>query len=142
MDKDNAKSSNKHRQECTPDFKREAVNLVETSSKSVPQIAKDLGISDSILYKWQKQLGKQGEQAFLGKGHQTPAEEELHRLQLEVEHPKQEREILLLARIIVVSVRSWWRGSRIGRWPGPRYVDRPPLARADLRLNRIKKHLE
>jgi transposase-like protein len=49
MDKDNAKSSNKHRQECTPDFKREAVNLVETSSKSVPQIAKDLGISDSLI---------------------------------------------------------------------------------------------
>jgi transposase len=94
MDKDNAKSSNKLRQECTQDFKREAVNLVETSGKSVPQVARDLGISDSILYKWQKQLGIQGEQAFPGKGHQTPVEEELRRLRLEVEHLKQEREIL------------------------------------------------
>lgn len=94
MDKDNARSSNKHRQEYTQDFKREAVNLVETSGKSVPQVARDLGISDSILYKWQKQLDNQGEQAFPGKGHQTPAEEELRRLRLEVEHLKQEREIL------------------------------------------------
>ncbi len=67
MGKDNAKSSNKHRQEYTPEFKRDAVNLVESSTKSVPQIAKDLGISDSILYKRQKQLGKQGEQPFLAK---------------------------------------------------------------------------
>ena len=68
MDKDNAKSLNKHRQEYTQDFKREAVNLVETSGKSVPHLARDLSISDSILYKWQKQLGNQGDQAFPGKG--------------------------------------------------------------------------
>ena len=94
MDKDNAKSSNKHRQEYTPDIKREAINLVETSAKNVPQVARDLGISDSILYKWQNQLGNQGEQAFPGKGHQTQVEEELRRLRLEVEHLKQERKIL------------------------------------------------
>jgi transposase len=84
----------------SPEFKREAVNLVESSGKSVPQIAKDLGISDSILYKWQKQLTNQGEQAFPGKGHQTPAEEELRRLRLEVEHLKQERDILKKAVVI------------------------------------------
>jgi transposase len=94
MDKDNAKCSNKHRQEYTQDFKREALNLVETSGKSVPQVARDPGISASILYKWQKQLGNQGEQAFPGKAHQTPSEEELRRLRLEVEHLKQEPEIL------------------------------------------------
>ena len=44
----------KHQRKYTPEFKREAVNLVETSGKSVPQIARDLGISASILYKWQK----------------------------------------------------------------------------------------
>jgi transposase len=53
-----------------------------------------LGISDSILYKWQKQLADQGEQAFPDKGHQTPAEEELRRLRLEVEILLQERDIL------------------------------------------------
>ena len=94
MDKDTTKGSNKFRQEYSPEFKREAVNLVETSGKSVPQVARDLGISDSIVYKWQKQLGKQGEQAFPAKGHQTPTEEELRRLRLEVEHLKQERDIL------------------------------------------------
>jgi transposase len=84
----------------SPEFKREAVNLVESSGKSVPQIAKELGISDSILYKWQKQLTAQGEQAFPGKGHLTPDEEELRRLRLEVEHLKQERDILKKAVVI------------------------------------------
>ena len=107
MDKEPTKSSNKHRQEYTPDFKREAVNLVETSGKSVPQVAKDLGISDSILYKWQKQLGNQGEQAFPGKGHQTQAEEDLRRLRLEVEHLKQEREILKKAVAIFAQSPKW-----------------------------------
>ncbi|MBN9392727.1 MAG: transposase [Chloroflexi bacterium] len=81
----------KQQLKITPEFK---VNLVESSGKSVPQIARDLGISDSILYKWQKQLVTQGEQAFPGKGHQIPAEEELRRLRLEVEHLRQERDIL------------------------------------------------
>jgi transposase len=65
-----------------------------TIQVTLEKIAKDLGISDSILYKWQKQLTDQGEQAFPGKGHQTPAEEELRRLRLEVEHLRQERDIL------------------------------------------------
>jgi transposase-like protein len=42
IDKDPARSANKHRQEYTPDFKREAVNLLETGGKSVPQVARDL----------------------------------------------------------------------------------------------------
>jgi transposase-like protein len=40
--KDPARSATKHRQEYTPDFKREAVNLLETGGKSVPQVARDL----------------------------------------------------------------------------------------------------
>jgi hypothetical protein len=34
---------------CTPEFKHEAVRLLETSGKSGIQIAKDLGISDTIV---------------------------------------------------------------------------------------------
>ena len=48
-----------------------AVQLAETSGKSMTQIARDLGISDSALHAWRKQFAEHGNQAFPGKGHQT-----------------------------------------------------------------------
>ncbi len=94
MDKQPPNQNGKPRREFTPEFKREAVNLVESGGKGVTQIAKDLGISDSVLYSWQKQQAQKGEQAFPGKGHLSPQEEELRRLRQEVEHLRQERDIL------------------------------------------------
>ena len=55
----------------TKEFKLEAVQLVKSSCKLMSQIARELGISDSALYHWSKQLADQGEQAFPGSGHQT-----------------------------------------------------------------------
>jgi transposase len=78
----------------TAEFKREAVRLLETSGKSGAEIAQELGISDGSLYTWRKQLAEQGEVAFPGKGHQTPAEEELRQLRAENERLKMERDIL------------------------------------------------
>lgn len=78
----------------TAEFKREAVRLLETSGKSGAEIAQELGISDGSLYTWRKQLAEQGEVAFPGKGHQTPAEEELRQLRSENERLKMERDIL------------------------------------------------
>ena len=46
-------------------------------------IAQEVGISDGSLYTWRKQLTQQGEEAFPGKGYQTPTEEELRRLRSE-----------------------------------------------------------
>ncbi len=58
------------------EFKVEAVQLVKSSGKPMSQIARELGISDSALSKWCKQLAEQGEQAFPGTGHQTTQEED------------------------------------------------------------------
>jgi transposase len=38
-----------------PEFRREAVELARVSDKSVPKLAKDLGISDQTLREWIKQ---------------------------------------------------------------------------------------
>ena len=38
-----------------PQFKREAVRLVRSSERSIPQIAKELGVSDNSLRSWVKQ---------------------------------------------------------------------------------------
>ena len=58
------------------------------------QIARELGVSDSALSHWSKQLAEQGEQAFPGSGHQSAQEEELRRLKRELEITRQERDIL------------------------------------------------
>ncbi|MBA2393158.1 MAG: transposase [Ktedonobacteraceae bacterium] len=57
-------------------------------------LARDLGISDSALSKWCKEFGARGEEAFPGKGHQIPVEEEIRTLKRENEVLRQERDIL------------------------------------------------
>lgn len=84
----------------TKEFKQQAVELFKTSGKTKTQIARDLGISDSALNQWCKQFGERGEEAFPGKGHQTPLEEENKKLRREIEVLRQEREILKKAMSI------------------------------------------
>ena len=38
-----------------PEFKREALELLKLSDKSLPQIAKDLGVSEQTLRNWRRQ---------------------------------------------------------------------------------------
>ncbi len=78
----------------TREFKLQAVQLVKSSGKPMSQIARELGISDSALSKWCKQLVEQGEQAFPGSGHQSAEQEEIRRLRRELEVTRQERDIL------------------------------------------------
>jgi len=84
----------KEQRTFTREFKQEAVQLVRSSNKSQAQIARDLGIADSTLHHWCKQLSEHGEQAFPGSGHQTAQEEEIRHLKRENEVLRQERDIL------------------------------------------------
>ena len=78
----------------TKEFKEEAVRLAQTSGKPIAQIARELGISDSAIHGWRKELVEHGNDAFPGKGHQTALEEENRRLKRELERVQQERDIL------------------------------------------------
>jgi transposase-like protein len=40
----------------TAEFKREAVQLVQTSGKPIAQVARELGISDTSIHQWRKEL--------------------------------------------------------------------------------------
>lgn len=64
----------------TAEFKKEAVQLVESTKKPLAQVARDLGISENTLHGWKRQMENHGEDAFPGSGHQTPVEEELRKL--------------------------------------------------------------
>ena len=55
----------------TPEFKREAVRLAQTSGKPIAQVARELGISGTSIQKFRKELTEHGPEAFPGSGHQT-----------------------------------------------------------------------
>ena len=76
------------------DFKREAVELVLSSGRNVPQIAAELGVSISNLRRWKRECQAQGNQAFPGQGRLPSDQEEMRGLRRELERVKQERDIL------------------------------------------------
>jgi transposase len=78
----------------TREFTEEAVRLAQTSGTSLTQVVRDLGISDTSIHQWRKELAQHGQEAFPGSGHQTPLEEENRRLKRERERVQQERDIL------------------------------------------------
>lgn len=82
------------------EFKLEAVQLYESSNKSMSEVERELGITRYLLSKWVRQVRREQGQAFPGKGNLSEHEEALHRLQREVEVLKQEREILKKAVLI------------------------------------------
>ncbi len=70
-----------------PEFRREAVALVRTDERTIPQIAKSLGISDQTLRNWVRQAG-----VDVGRreGLSTEEREELRQLRREVRTLRQE----------------------------------------------------
>jgi len=84
----------------TREFKLEAVRLYESTSKSMSEVERELGITPYLLSKWVQQFHQAEEQAFPGKGKVMERDDELSRLRREVEILKQEREIL--KKVVVI----------------------------------------
>ena len=57
------------RRRFTPEFKRQAVELLNAGQRPAAEIARELGIPRNRLYKWQKQVAAHGG-AFPGSGRQ------------------------------------------------------------------------
>jgi transposase len=76
------------------EFKLEAVRLVTEGGLSLSQAARDLGIAESVLGRWRRQLTEDPMEAFPGKGHLRSQDEELRRLRRENDILRQERDIL------------------------------------------------
>lgn len=90
----------KKQQKHTKEFKVETLELARTSGKSDSQLERELGLSRGCLYTWRKQLERDGEQAFPGKGRLKPDDEYVRGLERELAIVQQERDILKKALAI------------------------------------------
>jgi transposase len=75
----------------TEEFKREAVRLAQERG-NIAQTARDLGVSDTSILYWKKQLEQTPQNPFPGQG--NPRDAELIQLQRENARLKEENEIL------------------------------------------------
>lgn len=76
------------------EFKLEAVRMASEPGVTAKEVERRLGIGQGVLSRWKRQFRQDKEQAFPGKGHLKPADEELRRLKREVERLRRERDIL------------------------------------------------
>lgn len=87
-------SEPKRRRRFDAQFKLDAVRLMDQSDRTISDIAKDLGVRPELLYRWKRELEKDPQQAFPGKGRLKPEQEQLRQLEQELARVKQERDIL------------------------------------------------
>jgi transposase len=81
------------RRAFTPEFKAETVRLVLEGGKGIPEVARDLDLTESALRQWVTRA--QADRGQGKPGELTTAErEELQRLRREVKELRLEREIL------------------------------------------------
>ena len=106
------------RRSFTDDYKRQAVDLVASSGRSIGSVAKELGLRDSVLRRWVERRGAGREptaaprlptqQAVLPSAVLPSADQaaEISRLQRENEQLRMERDILKKSIAIFAGVRT------------------------------------
>ena len=87
------KKATRVRRSFTPEFKRDAVRLVQ-EGKTLTEVAQNLGIARSLLQYWKKQLEGARPDAFPGRGNASGGAAEIARLKKELRDAKEERDIL------------------------------------------------
>jgi len=83
------------------EFKKNAVRLSYASPKSVKAVAADLGIAESVLYRWRKKYTADGE-----KTRYATLEEENKALRLELAEARMEADMLKKATAYFANLRK------------------------------------
>lgn len=87
------------RQTFSPEFKREAVRLLEQGDKEGSQLARELGVKRNQLYKWQVEIRSYGDDAFPGYGRRPKQDDDTKMLKAEIKRLQMENEILKKAAV-------------------------------------------
>jgi len=82
------------RRQFSREFKGEAVKLVTERGVGLSQEARDLGVGETVLRRWMRELTQDPQQAFPAKGVMKPEQAEIERLRKEVAKLKMKRDIL------------------------------------------------
>jgi transposase len=93
-------TESKYNKRFDDDYKREIVRLVDELSKSPTQVAEDIGVAPQTIRAWVRKFGKDGSDAFPGKGRLHPADEELRQIKKTIKDLEEENEILKKAMAI------------------------------------------
>jgi transposase len=80
-----------HASPYPPEFRREAIELLRRSGKTIPQLASELGVSPQSLRNWARQIDVDEGKT---QGLTSDEREELRRLRRELRTVTEEREIL------------------------------------------------
>jgi transposase len=76
------------------DFKVNTAKLIVGKERKISELSREMGITENTLHTWKNKYLKEAQEAFPGKGHQTPRDEEVSRLRRENQILKEERDIL------------------------------------------------
>jgi transposase len=85
------------RRKHTKEFKLDAVKLVVERGRAVRDVARSLGVNETLIHSWKRKFLESGELAFPGNGNRQPGsdlEEENRRLRKELADAKKDNEIL------------------------------------------------
>ena len=92
------RSSNRRRCQYDEEFKRNAVELLESGQRTAVQLGRELGVSDCSLGKWKRQYGRQGQASGSGFGAE---QSRIAQLERELAAVSRQRDILKKALAIL-----------------------------------------
>jgi transposase len=102
--------STRNRRKFTPEFKAEAVEMVEAAGGNIARVAKELGIYDSTLGNWVRDARQRAQGAPTSEERQ-----EIRELRRELERTRRERDILAKAGMCAAGTHRWRMKSWVGR---------------------------
>ena len=93
------------------EFKVEAIRMASEPGVTNRNVERRLGIGQGVLSRWKRELNRDGQEAFPGKGRLKPQDEEMRRLKRECERLRRERDILKKAVAIFSTDPHRYSGS-------------------------------
>ena len=90
----------RERRSFDKEFKEEVIRLVTIGGRKVSAVARDLDIHPNVIHRWKREYLEDIEDAFPGKGHMKPEEEEMRKIKKTLADVTEERDILKKALAI------------------------------------------